>query len=406
MKRALVFFFTVLALGLTVPPVARAWAQDGSNNAHQPGSVLVFPKFRVGTVLTTDQGVLPRTEFEINVVCDPDSACASGTTVAFKGHWVCRNDCQKERDFTLQATVNGTVFFYMRNPDNFAVNLPAGTPFVEEPDCFYGQDQGYLIVYAVDGNDNPIKFNGLIGAATLRGGDEHNCPTCAERYQAIPIQAVSDSTDGKLHFDGSNYKQVTDSVFGSVRYPGDTFALLPGPPQPPLTATATGSIHTTLTLLTLDVFGFGSPNNQNVNVLINFYNEGEDSHSTITSFRCYETQHIDFFSGGPDNFFGRKGLVKTAPAVFDDGSPATVLGLIEVREDVKVPPFGASVTTRWYADVLYSGGSLQSTTFEPGVDPPLITPLTAPAPTPLTAPAPTPLTAPAPTPSLPSVPGL
>ena len=286
----------------------------------------------------------------------------------------------------------------MVHPGAVAMNLPEGTQFVPEPGCGLennGEDQGYLIVYAVDGTDNPIKFDGLIGAVTLRGAHNNSCPTCAERYQAIPIQAAesvptdpSTSSDGKLHFDGINYKTLTDSVFGGIVYSGPTFA---------------GRIDAFLTLLTLDVGGFGSTND-GVNVEVNFYNEGEVSNSTITSFRCYRTYRmqgtLSDISGSPDNTFGRKGLIKIGPAQFTDGSPATVLGLFETLE-LAGPEF-ADVRTRWYADVLYNSGTAVSTTFAPGVDPPATLTTAAPA----GSPEPTPLTAPAPIPSVPSVPTL
>ena len=39
------------------------------NNSKQPGSVLVFHKFQIGTVSHPEEGTLPVTEFEISVNC-------------------------------------------------------------------------------------------------------------------------------------------------------------------------------------------------------------------------------------------------------------------------------------------------------------------------------------------------
>jgi hypothetical protein len=94
-------------------------------------------------------------------------------------------------------------------------------------------------------NDQPIKFDGLIGSADLREGG-----TAEAGYPAIPIQAdptlpngaaITTSSDGGLVFDGAagHYQALTGRVFGNVRY-----ANLSTPP------TFTRAFFT---LLTLDV---------------------------------------------------------------------------------------------------------------------------------------------------------
>jgi len=373
MKRVLAFLFGVFATLWMAAPAA-AWNNDSS----APGSVLVFPKFRQGTVTTTDQGVQPRTEFEISVVCptDPSYTCAPDQPVSLKGHYVCQYNCMSQVDFTVGTTINGTLYLTFESPTS--VYLPGAT-FIPAPDCSGGQ--GYLIVYVIDAYGNPIKFDGLIGGATLRGGPQsfQNCPTCKAKYQAIAIQAGDNiptglSTDdpanggngnGAMDFDGNEYRQVTGTTLGIVQYEGLTFAnaatQLAGTPH-------SGFIQNELTLLTLDVKGLNQ-SNPDLFVPINFYNEGQLGQSTVRDIVCYETRRIIFDTPGPDNTFGRKGLVVAGPARFDDvntGTPASLLGLIEVQEGSYVEVTGAETTLRWVADAMHANGTTVATTFVQG----------------------------------------
>src|SRR6267143_461420 len=184
-QRLLFFVILILVLGMAAPAAAGTL-----NHSNQPGSVLVFPRYHTGTVTTLDQGTLPRTEFEISAVCPKDAGCSFKQPVGFKGHWICENSCDSGINFELGTTVNGTLFFYIKSPGDDAVNLPAGTTFVPPPDCGDNGERAYLIVYAIDGSGQQIKFDGLIGDAVLRGGTANdNCPNCVTRYDAIAIQA-------------------------------------------------------------------------------------------------------------------------------------------------------------------------------------------------------------------------
>src|SRR6266404_2245984 len=109
------FIFDLLNLGTVAPAAAGVPVVDRGalNDSQEPGSVLVFPKFRSGTVNTPDQGTIPITEFEISVACPKGSAgtpdCAFQKPVFLRAHWVCRGDsdtgiCQ-ETDFDLMTTV-------------------------------------------------------------------------------------------------------------------------------------------------------------------------------------------------------------------------------------------------------------------------------------------------------------
>ena len=329
-----------------------AWPWD----SEQPGSLLVFPKFNKGTVTTANQGKLPRSEFEISVVCptalrpaNGDPACAtSGQFVYLHAAWICGGqesafpDVCEEKDFVIRTTVNASLYF---SPTSAAdmVNLGLlATPVPETalPLC----DRGYLVVWVVDVNGNPIKFDGLIGDAILR--TQTAAPVegflgsaAAGQYNAIPIQASEnlntydllsvDPTTGAVTFDdnGSGYKGVTGKIFGTVRYPGPTFA----------TATAaapTGSIKTDLVLLTLDAkIGHLNPA---TTVDLNFTNEKEGLNSASFSFVCWAEEYLDSNPIKMDNRFGRKGLLYSEPATQSTPTspitPVTLLGLIETQE--------------------------------------------------------------------------
>src|SRR5215831_15536168 len=229
----------VIALAFVVAP-AVAMAQQ-LNDSEEPGSVLVFPKFLKGTV-QTESGIQPRTEIEISIRCPKGQVCPnSGQNVNLRAHWVCPSGnffapCL-ETDFNLNRTVHGTLYF---NPDS--VQTFQNFNPVPAPPC----DAGYLIVWAVNANGDPIKFDGLVGDAVVRVG-----PNDASAYNAIPIQAVSTvkhldpislGRDGSLMFDGkdNHYKAVTGTIIGTVRYDRGV-------------SQNQGAVETSLTLLTLDV---------------------------------------------------------------------------------------------------------------------------------------------------------
>jgi hypothetical protein len=359
------------------------------NDSGQPGSVLVFPKFRRGTVTTTDQLDLPASEFEISVLCPrgQEAYCNSlpGASVTLLAHWVCGDDdttstgsCPK-RDFTLTTTINGTIVFdpenvlfnkvSLFNPrpnDPFNLSTP-GARFAPPPDC----QRGYLIVWVVDGpvTRRPIKFDGLIGDAVQR--NEENGENSAGAYNAIPIQArhnlatgaLTDANgDGNLDFNGTEYQAVTGRIYGTVRYPGPIVRPNANPMLPPVLL---GFIRTELILLTLDVL---RTINQPTFVNLNFYNEDEELRSVEHSFRCVAFNINLQDDLGLTNTFGRKGLVESdrlrpgeqripgQPAV-----PVTILGVIETQE--RRSNFGDIIREYWYS--LYNDGTPIDTTFEP-----------------------------------------
>jgi hypothetical protein len=341
------------------------------NDSEEPGSVLVFPKFLRGTVATPDlagagQPFSARTEIEISVSCPKGSTCTRDPFTGFffdrvrlRAHWVCggNNDviCQ-ERDFDLFTTVNGTIAFNAENVPTRPFQITA----VPVPPC----DKGYLIVWVVDQFGQPIKFDGLVGDAIIREGDNS-----AGAYNAIPIQAspflnTGDLTDvnmdGHLDFDGSEYSILTGKVIGTVRY---------NVPNP----FGGNQVETFLTLLTLDVRS--NRINNPTFVDLDFFNESESVRSNFTLFFCWEEVSLtdideglvfDPFGASMFGNFGRKGLLVSGAAekelfIGDDKTgPVTLLGIIETKER---DPSGAPI--REYSYSLYNDSEPVPTAFEP-----------------------------------------
>src|SRR6516165_8175963 len=192
-------------------------------------------------------------------------------------------------------------------------------------------------------NDQPIKFDGLIGDAHLRpGGGTLGSPTALASYNAIPIQAdpalangaaVSTNGNGALMFDGAagHYQAVTGQVAGDVRY----------------TNLTTGPTFTlgVLTLLTLDVRS-NRPNNPTF-VDLDFFGGNpsaignENQLSTSTEFICWEEVPITSINRDLTTaLMGRKGVFVSAPAtkvgifgIQDETGPTTLLGLSETQEN-------------------------------------------------------------------------
>src|SRR5229473_2483912 len=268
MKRVLGFLFGVVATLWMAAPAA-AWTL---NDSEEPGSVLVFPKFEVGTVFTPDQGTLPRTLFSISVICPTGSQCAqTGQTVFIRAHWVCPPSKEvvgdttcAEINFNLKTTVFGTLVFNTEN-------IPPSNASVPAPPC---NEEGFLIAWVTDETGQPIKFDGLIGHEVHRDFD-----TTAHALNALPIQAGENlntfdptAPDGTLHFDGVYYRMVTGTIFGNLRYDSNDSTVQP--------------IETSMTLLTLDVVS-NAPN-PTTDVGLNFYNENEQVISTAAHFTCWE----------------------------------------------------------------------------------------------------------------------
>jgi hypothetical protein len=365
MKNLLTVVFAAFAL-LVVPAVTMGQHPNGAmaqqlNDSEEPGSVLVFPKFLRGAV-QTESGVQPRTEIEISIRCPKSQpgqtvTCPdSGQNVNLRAHWVCPSDnvfapC-RETDFNLNRTVHGTLYF---NPENVmtASNFP-----VPAPPC----NMGYLIVWAVNANGDPIKFDGLVGDAVIREG-----PDSASAYNAIPIQAVSTvphlgaislGAGGSLVFDGldNHYKALTGTVIGTVRY-----HRFPSANQ--------GSVETSLTLLTLDVRS--SAFNYPTFVNLRFWSPTEVPLSTSTALICWEeVKIVNINSNLTEAFMGRKGLVESAGAfkipiagILDNAGPVTLLGLVETIE-FNIPHDNV---VRGYMYSLYNDSTPVPTAFRPDI---------------------------------------
>jgi hypothetical protein len=318
-------FFVVLAVAAAVP------VAEARTNTSFPGSVLVFPLFETGSVTTGDLGPLPVSSFEISVKCPDGATCPGGTDVDIHVEWVCPgflfSPCN-ETNFTLNATVNGTIRF---NPTSSVCEPapssqdPEGCGNVQMPSC----NEGFVIAWVVDETGAPIKFDSLIGDAVLR-----EVPGAVTAYDAIPIQAgtalaTGASTDlkhdGQLHFDDNAYIQVTGKIISSVQY--DV-----------VNAAGADQDATSLILLTLDTLSnsFNNP----VDVNLTFYDEIEQVTSTSTEFFCFgETGSLNAAFGLNSGTFGPKGLVVSTSAVKtpilginDKGGRVTLLGLIITRE--------------------------------------------------------------------------
>jgi len=339
------------------------------SDSEEPGSVIVLPKFIQGAVSTPEGSNMPISELEIGVVCPKGVTCSEHQPVKIRLHWVCGTSegdlagsfvC-KETDFDITATVFEKIVL---TPNGEAAGFyTAGLPskFAPAPNCPNGG--GYLIGWVINpANDQPVKFDGLIGDAHLRPGSPAapapnpfaGSANALGDYKAIPIQAdpgldtfpaansvITTNGNGALMFDGApgHYTQVTGQVMGDVRYTN-------------LTTGPTFSLGV-LTLLTLDVKS-NRPNNP-VFVDLDFFGGNpsaignENQLSTSTEFICWEEIPITAINAGLTTAqMGRKGVFVSAPAVkvglngiMDETGPTTLLGLSEVLEGGVFPALGA-----------------------------------------------------------------
>jgi len=259
-----------------LPALALATPAFALNDSEEPGSVIVFPKFINAARVNVD-GIpnIARTEIEVGVVCPPgvpitSPLCAEHVPYKIRFHWVCpaienvnSNIC-RETDFEIVVSINGKAVF---SADGMQIN--GNSAIVPTPPC----PRGYLIGWVENFSDVPIRFDGLIGNAVIRGPSVGGMSTAVSAYNAIPIQAVAGpelvgaptalGADGALIFDGlaGHYQNITGSFYGDVRF--DKTA--PGAPLPDVQS------RTFITFLTLDVRS-NRPNNPTF-VPLNFYNE-------------------------------------------------------------------------------------------------------------------------------------
>jgi len=322
MTTKLCSFLFCLTLGAGLAAPALAWDLADTD---EPGSVLVFPSVHTGSVQTVDHGGVPRTRFEISALCPKDQDCSvipaeNGNpfgTVRLRGHWVCGGDASgicRETDFNLKTTVNGTVTF---STDDLPDPGCPSNPLEEEG------GGGYLIVWAIDSSGNAIKFDGLIGDEVIAGS-----ATSARAHSAIPIEAAEAlaflaptdvNLDGRLDFDGTEYKEVTGKVHGSIPFEGPNV-----------------DDESSLIFLTLDVRS--NQANPFTSAGLNFYNEGEQLISSGVNFTCWGEFHLSDLPGGSslNTSFGNKGLVTSDPAV-QNGNLATMLAVFEREEEFDLP---------------------------------------------------------------------
>src|SRR6516165_9645301 len=347
-KAARLAVLLVPALSLAAPAFAQVRPTTLSDS-QEPGSVIVFPKFIQGTTELPEGGTAPVTELEIGVVCPKGVVCAEHQPVKIRFHWVCGTTAAdiansficKETDFDITATVYEKIVLTPNgeNAGAYAAGLP--TKFSPGANCPNGG--GYLIGWVINpANDQPIKFDGLIGDAHLRPGSPAGgvgSPTALADYDAIPIQAdphlangaaITTNGNGALIFDGAagHYQAVTGQVAGDVRYNNTT----------------TGPTFTlgVLTLLTLDVKS-NRPNNP-VFVDLDFFGGNpsaignENQLSAATEFICWEEVSLTAIAGGDltTALMGREGTFISTRAekvqifgITDGSGPTSLLGLAE-----------------------------------------------------------------------------
>jgi hypothetical protein len=332
------------ALALAMP----AFAQSRSprlNDSQEPGSVIVFPKFRNVPGLPVGGGVtVPASALKIGVVCPKGVTCSSDQAVTIRFHWVCppsapSTTCQ-ETDFDVTATVFEKIILVPdgTQKDGYQIGLP--TKSVPVAPCA----GGYLIGWVIDNTGQPIKFDGLIGSADLRdatGGTVVGQVLAS--YQAIPIQAnpglatgaaIKLSSAGGLVFDGGtgHYQAVTGTVFGNVRYTQQRFI-----------GSGTGVLFIDtqpfLTLLTLDVMS--NRPNRSVFVDLDFFGGNpstignENQLSASTNFICWEEVAVDTINAGlTATVMGLEGVFTGAAENAAGTAPVTLLGLVKTVETV------------------------------------------------------------------------
>src|SRR6202022_2706904 len=176
------------ALALAMPAFAQT-RPLGLSDSQEPGSVIVFPKFIKGTVTLPEGGTAPATEIEIGVVCPKGSTCAEHQSVKVRLHWVCPGS-------------QNPFFKYVCRETDFDITLSVFEKAVIVPDGSFttvsnksvpaaGCDRGYLIGWVIrPSDDRPIKFDGLIGDAVLRGTGNVIAGPALAAYTAIPIQGA------------------------------------------------------------------------------------------------------------------------------------------------------------------------------------------------------------------------
>ena len=315
------------ALALATPAFAQLVTTDpaGLADPSQPGSVIIWPRFMTGSVTvfpgTPGAFTAAKALIELGAVCPAAAApCADNQTIHVRLHWVCQgttgNVCP-ETDFTVPITYGtssaGKITF---NPS--ALPSPGasdynGSTIVPIAPC----PRGYLIGYAVDQFDSPVKFDGLIGDVIQRAfgpdiaseeaitiqADPRLVVTAGANPTSTPVIALG-STGGPI-FDGGpgHYQMVTGQLQGDVAFDSDL--------TPPFHDGA-------LTLFTLDVHS-GLANHPTA-VAIDFFNFYEAQISTEFTFTCWGQVQLSTLDPNLTvGLFGSQTLNGTAGARHDKG---------------------------------------------------------------------------------------
>lgn len=318
----------LLVLITSVSPMLAPDRADAGNNSGLPGSVLIFPKFVRGT-----DGGLPKSSFEVSVVCPAGRSCPQPDPVRIRARWICPGTSSdptcRSSEFTLQTIVDGTLWF---NPENDVDALspfqnPAPSPSVRrpvvvEPPC----TRGALVLWVVDERSRPISFNGLVGDAVLlenliEGFLIFRPPVYA--YNALPVQAVeragtvlSQDPAAPLAFDDKQYAALPGRVLAPVRY-----------------ETSGVGVQTRLTLLSLGSH-LGASNSETF-VDLTFFNENEILLATSTRFFCWQQRRLTSIDSNLTTTFGTKGLVASSGADLVESVfpfsviPVPVVGLVQ-----------------------------------------------------------------------------
>jgi hypothetical protein len=358
-------------LALALPALAQTRDLRLADN-DEPGSVLVFPKFINAAPVSVDGVLLPRTEIEIGVVNPPNTGVvlAEHSTIEVRLHWVCPGTQDfatlfvcRETDFDIFLSINGKLAF---SADGSPLN--ANTPVVPAAPC----PNGYLIAWVINNTDQPIKFDGLIGDAVIRGmslaaGPNAGSSTAVEAYRAIAIQAdpalatgalIATDTDpatgtASLVFDGTpgHYQAIAGTLYGDIKFDRTTAG---GGPAP-----VNALSKTFLILLTLDVRS-NRPNNPTM-VPLDFYNESLATVSPLNPlFEALISSSVEFLCWGQFNLSDpvngidvnltqvfqntRKGIVIAGPAEGDQfigindppftpgDARRTLIGMVQTNE--------------------------------------------------------------------------
>ncbi len=316
---------------LLVPSLTVAQAAP-LNDSQEPGSVIVFPYFKVGTVSVSNQA-LPATEIHIGVTCPTGFTCPESLPIKLEAHWVCPGSERpvasfvcKETNFVLFTTVNGKITVNPNGQSSIG-NIPVAP-------C----PEGYLVAFVVNLLDQPIKFDGLIGDAVVRLS-----PSAELAYDGVPVQAAdtvaadtghlitlgSDPFTGQstLIFDGviGHYAVLTGQLSGDVKFDNTTVAPLYN--------------NTFLVLLTLDVQS-SFPNNPTF-AEFTFYNAKQVPTSTTTNFVCWQRVDITKLNAGLNqrsqgtaegSFVSGQAIKIPLSGISDSFGPATLLGLVITTE--------------------------------------------------------------------------